>query len=89
MFINANGYLLDLAISIMPIKKKSKMSCKTKGRVFKNDWFSGDYEKTKITIWILDNLKITLGISLDYSNFYSWFDHLIKIAARNNLMPRK
>lgn len=87
MFINTNEYSLDLKILIITSKKNSKMWSKAKSQVFKNDWFSSHNVKTKVTIWILDHLKIKRGITFNTSNFCIWFDYLIKIAARNNLKP--
>jgi hypothetical protein len=85
--VNNQSYSLALKIFVIPSKNKSRTWSKATNWIYRNGWFGSDKEKTKVAIWILDRLKIEKGITVNSSNFWSCFDHLIKIAARNNLNP--
>jgi len=85
--VNNQSYSLALKIFVIPSKNKSRTWSKATNWIYRNGWFGSDKEKTKVAIWILDRLKIEKGITVNSSNFWNCFDHLIKIAARNNLKP--
>ncbi len=84
---NNQSYSLALKIFVIPSKNKSRTWSKATKWIFKNEWFGSDREKTKIAIWILDRLRIEMGITVNSYNFWNCLDHLINIAARNNLKP--
>jgi hypothetical protein len=85
--VNQQSYSLALRVFVVPSKNKSRAWSKTTNWIFKNKWFGTDKDKTKIAVWIVDRLKIEMGITVNSSNFWNSFDHLIKVAAINNLKP--
>jgi hypothetical protein len=85
--VNQQSYSLALKVFGVPSKNKSRAWSKTTIWIYKNKWFGSDKEKTKIAIWIVDRLKIEVGITVNSSNFWNSFDCLIEVAAINNLKP--